>query len=305
VSVARRIDTYVPAGSPPGWSAVAGQVRAIVTSAEPLTCYSAAELMSVLTKLALFAHAEGLPSTAQVWLSREVIEHFIALGCAHLADGTKGTYRSKLLRLREAVLGGDCVTGKPARLSSSDGARPYTPAQMAALWSWACGQPTQQLRDGCRLLLGLGRGCGLLSPEIIALRAHDVRRVEGGPVVVAVPGRRQRLVLCRRAWERVLAEAATHLDGQAAHLFRPGHHARGKNTVTGFLSHTHDAPGTPTLKMGRLRSGWLVELMESGVPLTTIVAAAGVDSLHALSRVLPFVRGVSVDQAAELLRGRP
>ncbi|MEV6865646.1 hypothetical protein AB0M44_32185 [Streptosporangium subroseum] len=219
--MARRINTYVPAGSPPGWSAVAEQVRAIVATAEPLTCYSAAELMGVLTKLALFAHAEGLPATAQVWLSREVIERFV-LGCTHLTNGTKGTYRSKLLRLREAILGGDCATGKPVKLTASDAARPYTPAQMAALWSWACGQPTKQLRDGCQTLLALGRGCGLDSPEIIPLRAHDVRRIEGGPVVVAVRGNRQRLVLCRRAWERVLAEAAAALDGQAAYLFRPG-----------------------------------------------------------------------------------
>ncbi|GAA3161153.1 hypothetical protein GCM10010466_60120 [Planomonospora alba] len=303
--MAQRIDTYVPAGSPPGWSRVAGQVRRTVATAEPLTPYSAAELLSVLARLALFADAEGLPARPEVWLSREVIERFIAVGCAHLASGTRATYRSRLLRLREAVLGGDCTTGRPVKLSASTASRPYTPTELTALWAWAGGQPTTQLRQGCQLLLALGRGCGPDTPEITALRAHDVRRPGGGAIVVAVRGRRERLVVCRRGWESVLAEAAARLDGQAAYLFRPGHHARGKNTVTGFLARTHPAPAAPALKMGRLRAGWLVELMETGVPLPVIVAAAGLDSLHALSRVLPFVRGVEAAQAAEHLRGQP
>ncbi|WP_196450583.1 hypothetical protein [Planomonospora sp. ID82291] len=304
MSVAQRIDTYIPAGSPPGWSRVAGQVRRTVATAEPLTPYSAAELLSVLTRLALFADAEGLPARPEVWLSREVIERFITAGCLHLASGTRATYRSRLLRLREAVLGGECATGRPVKLSASTASRPYAPTELAALWAWAGGQPTAQLRQGCQVLLALGRGCGLDTPEIVPLRAHDVRRPGSGAVVVAVRGRRSRLVVCRRAWEPVLAEAA-RLDGQTAYLFRPGHHARGKNTVTGFLARTHPAPAAPALKMSRLRAGWLVELMETGVPLPVIVAAAGLDSLHALSRLLPFLRGTEATQAAEHLRGRP
>ncbi|MFJ5614668.1 hypothetical protein ACIQCJ_35480 [Streptomyces sp. NPDC093221] len=55
--------------------------------------------------------------------------------------------------------------------------------------------------------------------------------------------------------------------------------------------------------MARLRSTWLVDLFDSGVPITVIVAAAGVTTLHGLSRVLPFLKGVSADQAAAYLRG--
>ncbi|WP_326770760.1 hypothetical protein OG978_44485 (plasmid) [Streptomyces sp. NBC_01591] len=55
--------------------------------------------------------------------------------------------------------------------------------------------------------------------------------------------------------------------------------------------------------MGRLRSTWLVDLFESRVPITVIVAAAGVDTLHGFSRILPFLRGIPADEAAALLRG--
>lgn len=55
--------------------------------------------------------------------------------------------------------------------------------------------------------------------------------------------------------------------------------------------------------MGRLRSTWLVGLFNDRVPITVIVAAAGVDTLHGLSRILPFLDPVPAEQAATLLRG--
>lgn len=305
VVVARRIDSYVPSGSPPGWSRVAGEVRRVVAAAEPLTPYSAGELLSVLAKLALFADGEGTAARAEAWLSREYIERFIGVGCPHVGSATRGNYRSKLLRLREAVLGGDNPTGRPVKLSSSDSAAPYSAAELSALVSWAHGQPTEELRAGCLTLLALGRGCGLDSPEVIPLRVHDICQLANGAVTVNVRGPRARVVVCRRAWEQELREAADRIEapGVARYLFRHGCHTRSKNTVTNFLARTHRSPGTPALRMGRLRAGWLVELIEANLPLTVLLAASGVDSLHGLSRVLPHVKGPAPDQAGSLLRG--
>lgn len=55
--------------------------------------------------------------------------------------------------------------------------------------------------------------------------------------------------------------------------------------------------------MGRVRSTWLVELFVERLPITVIVAAAGVDTLHGLSRILPYLDPVFADEAARLLRG--
>lgn len=112
-------------------------------------------------------------------------------------------------------------------------------------------------------------------------------------------------VLCRRPWESVLSAAAERLEtpGNASYLFRPNCHSRGTNTVTNFLTRTKPSDGVPRLVMGRLRSTWLVGLFQSRVPITVIVAAAGVDTLHGLSRILPFLGGVPADEAAALLRG--
>jgi len=155
--------------------------------------------------------------------------------------------------------------------------------------------------------MALGLGVGLDSPEVIPLRVHDVRRTSGGkgPVVVATRGTRKREILCRRPWENVLAAAADRIDttGTARYLFRPNCGSRGTNTVTNFLARTQPSPNVPRLVMGRLRSTWLAELFEERLPITVIVAAAGVDTLHGLSRILPHLRSVSADEAARLLRG--
>jgi hypothetical protein len=128
---------YAPADSPPGWRRIAGEVRCAVATALPFTQYPASELMGALTKLALFADAEGYPIQADLWLTREYIERFIAVGCSHLGEASRANYRSKLLRLREALTGGDCTTGRPARLSGSTASHPYTRSEQAALWAWA------------------------------------------------------------------------------------------------------------------------------------------------------------------------
>ncbi|WP_308122127.1 hypothetical protein [Streptomyces sp. TRM70350] len=279
----------------------------MVRLADPLLPYKARELLTALTQLAIFCDGEGLPAKAEVWLSREAIERFIAVGCPQVGESTRGNYRTRLLRLREVVLGGECRTGKPAKLSASVANSPYSRTELADLWGWASGQPTEELRWGCKTLMELGLGVGLDSPEVIPLRVHDVRRTSSGSgsVVVATRGPRKREILCRRPWEGVLATAADRIDttGTARYMFRPNCGSRGTNTVTNFLARTQPSPNVPRLVMGRLRSTWLVELLEERLPITVIVAAAGVDTLHSLSRILPYLNPVPADEAARLLRG--
>lgn len=92
-----------------------------------------------------------MPATAEVWLSKWLIERFIQGGCPAASEATRGNYRSRLLRLREAVIGPDLVSGRPVRLSASAASRPYSPAETAALWAWALAQPTTELRHDFQL----------------------------------------------------------------------------------------------------------------------------------------------------------
>jgi hypothetical protein len=76
---------------------------------------------------------------------------------------------------------------------------------------------------------------------------------------------------------------------QALAGFAPNAHARAKNTVVNFLSRATPGLTAPPLVMGRARSSWVVDLADAHVPITALVAAAGVDSLHALSRLMPHL----------------
>ena len=46
----------------------------------------------------------------------------------------------------------------------------------------------------------------------------------------------------------------------------------------------------------------MVGLIDEGLPLPVILAAAGMETLHGLTRVLPYLQPVPADRAAKLLR---
>ncbi|MFC4329635.1 hypothetical protein ACFPC0_17890 [Streptomyces andamanensis] len=45
--------------------------------------------------------------------------------------------------------------------------------------------------------------------------------------------------------------------------------------------------------------------MNVPIKLPVLLAAAGLDSLHALSRLLPYLQGVAADEARTILREAP
>lgn len=59
--MSQRIGSYVPSGSPAGWSRVGDEVRRVVRLADPLTSYKARELLSALAQLALLCNGGVFP----------------------------------------------------------------------------------------------------------------------------------------------------------------------------------------------------------------------------------------------------
>ncbi|MFD7581038.1 hypothetical protein [Kitasatospora sp. NPDC059817] len=57
------------------------------------------------------------------------------------------------------------------------------------------------------------------------------------------------------------------------------------------------------LQSQRLRTGYIVELLDSGLPLSVVLRAAGVTTLHSLSRYPGFLAPVAEERALELMRG--
>ncbi|MGW1225894.1 hypothetical protein [Streptomyces sp. NPDC002530] len=299
----RRIAQYQPSNRPPAWERVADEVRTTIARAAPTTTHRARDLLTALTRIAVYADQQGHRPDARLWLAPAMVEQFAAAGCPEVTEATRANYRACLTAIRTAVFGPDLPGGRPVPLSASDPSQPYSPNDKAALWAWAGGQPTDELRRGLRLLLALGLGCGLDTNEIIPLRGPDVRVLSDGACVLAVRGARTRLIICSRPYERTLAQAAEHTG--TGYLFRTACFARTSNTVTDLVYRAARDPRTPRLVMGRCRATWLVERMNIPIPLPVLLAAAGLDSLHALSRLLPYLKGTSAEQAHTTLREMP
>ncbi|MEN8649720.1 hypothetical protein ABCR94_03625 [Streptomyces sp. 21So2-11] len=300
------IEQYRPKLPGPVWDRIGPDCRRAVAKAKPSTPKTARDWIAALAHAAAYADACGRPSRAEHVLAADAIELYLATGCQHLSEASRGNCRGRLHHLRRALLGPDVVTGAPAAYSGSDPSRPYTPAEQAHLYSGARAQPTAELRYGCLTLLALGLGCALDSPEIIPLRAHDVREAPNGAVAVAVRGRRPRVVLCRTTWAPVLAEAvswASTSGDKVRYLFRPSSFSRNSNTITNFIARTKTSPSAPPLVMGRARATWLVDAVEAHMHLPTLMAAAGLTTLRSIDRVMPYVRNLPAEQAAASLRG--
>nr|WSX50864.1 hypothetical protein OG409_19075 [Streptomyces sp. NBC_00974] len=298
------IERYRPQLPAPVWERIGPDCRRAVTRAKPSSPKQARDWLGALAHAAAHADGCGRPTKAEVLVTPEAVEWYLATGCLHVGEASRGNRRCRLSALRHALLGPDLLTGTPAAYTGSDASRPYSRSEQAQLYACANAQPTSELRHGFLTLLALGFGCALDSPEVIPARTHDVREAPNGAVAIAVRGRRARLVLCRRSWAPVLTEATAwaSVPGTARYLFRPSSHTRGANTVTHFLARVKFSPGTPPLVMGRARATWLVDAVEARMHLPTLMAAAGLTTLRSIDRIMPHVRNLSADEAATALR---
>jgi len=225
-----------------------------------------------LRGLSRFAETRGVPASREFWLDYDVIEAFCVAGLAGRASSTRGTYRSALYRLAEAVHG-------PAgqRATPFAGARapaPYSPAERAELAAVAAAQRGPARRSPALAVVVSGIGAGLRPGELVALRGGDVVR-RGRQVMVQVSGPSARAVpatagYAGRAWE--LARRAG-----SGHVFRPGPAGRScKNFVTNFARGLAADPAAPGLSLRRARSTFICGHLAAGTPVGVLLAITGI-----------------------------
>ncbi|WP_433259259.1 hypothetical protein ACQPYK_49660 (plasmid) [Streptosporangium sp. CA-135522] len=129
-----KITSYRPRNAPPGWEAVADQVRATVAASAPWVSYRIERLLHVVGRLAIWCHGRGLAADPEVWLRHETIDAFVLAGYADLAPRTAQTYRSWLRQVRAALAWAQRGESTPVALSApSERTAPYTPAELARL----------------------------------------------------------------------------------------------------------------------------------------------------------------------------
>jgi len=253
-----------------------------------------------LRGLSRFADTRGVPASGESWLDYDVIEAFCVAGLAGRAPSTRGTYRSALYRLAEAVHG-------PARQRATPfpGAKPpppYSPAERAELAALAAAQRDPVQRASALAMVVFGVGAGLRPGELVALRGSDVTR-RGRQVVVCIRGPTARVVpvtpdYARRAWE--LARCAGR-----DFVFRPGPADRGyKNIVSNFARGLAADPAVPRLSLRRARSSFICCHLAAGTPVSVLLAVTGIAEAGSLARYARHVGGISSSKGALRARWR-
>ena len=215
-------------------------------------------------------------------------------GLAGRASSTRGTYRSALYRLAEAV------HGEPGRRATPFAGAEGAGAVLAGRTrrSWPRSRPPSAIRrDGPRRwpMAVFGIGAGLRPGELVALRGSDVTR-HGRQVRVQVSGPAARVVPVTAAYAgraAGLAAGAGH-----AHLFRPGPADRGyKNFVTNFARTLAADPAAPRLALGRCRSSFICDHLAAGTPLRELLAITGICQAESLARYARHVDGAPAKAA--------
>ncbi|WP_328696625.1 hypothetical protein [Streptomyces sp. NBC_00342] len=199
-----KITRYRPKSAPPVWSEVAPLVRSVVAAAVTAVPYDVERLLHVVGRLALWAEAAGLERSADAWLRNEVIDAFVLSRVGEIEGSSVRTYRTWLLRVRDALAWSERGEAPPARMHADKSPhQPYCADELAGLRHWATHLPRQQRTDALALL-GLGAGLGLMPKEVAASRGLDLcRPSRGGPLLHRGVERLVPLV-ARAAWDTVL-----------------------------------------------------------------------------------------------------
>ncbi|BFV57662.1 hypothetical protein KCMC57_up27660 [Kitasatospora sp. CMC57] len=297
-----KITRYRPREAPPVWDDLAPLVRSVVAAAVTAVPYDVERLLHITAALALWAEANGLARDPDTWLRGEVIDAFVLSRAATIEASSVVTYRTWLRRVRDALAWTERGEPIPAKLHApARPHKPYSATELSGLRHWAHHLRGQQRNDALALM-GLGAGCGLMPREVAATRGADLRR--GRPDEALVHAGIERPVVARTPWEDVLAELAA-LAGRG-YLFRPHRTTAYAKNLIGSWSLLHQpSSGLPPLSVGRLRAGWIVELMRERIDHSLIAKAAGLASAASLARYQHLVPPLDDATTIRLLRGRP
>lgn len=279
------------------WAVIEGFVLAAVAGCEGRTPCSTRVMTRLVSRLTVWAYRRGLPLEPDVVFRRPVVGMFIEQDCAQLSKSTRGTYRSRLLRMGEVLAPEHQSTGLPG-LNRENTICPYSPVEQAAWRSWAAGQPTAARRMDTKVLLALGLGAGLTGGEIGNVR-HGHITVDDDGVLVHVVAGRARAVPVLATWEPDLIALAHSSTDPETFAFRLGAGRPNPNVINHFTKKgDHASPST-----ARMRTTWITGHLAAGVPARALLDAAGVQGFDAFARCVSYLPAVDLARARSLLRG--
>lgn len=243
-----------------------------------------ASFVRCLTDVSVYASwaaEHGRSLEWRVLMDHSVIHDFAR--ASHFGVARK-THNERVVRLRTMASTINPGPSAPPRFVAGKQKRikpPYTAQQDVAMIRWARGQSSIKRSQQLQLILGLSRGAGASSTDLKhVLRPHVVDLGDEGINVKLGQGESQRVVPVRRAYEP-LVRAGLEGARRSGPLL-----GSSKNAIGQVLEHAqYLSTDVPRLEVARLRTTWLAELMRLPIPLSTLMAAAGLQSARAFADI--------------------
>ncbi|RNE59359.1 site-specific integrase [Cryobacterium tepidiphilum] len=302
-SSAKKMTEYVPDLPAEQVNVIRPFVEDAITLALPQNSYSVEALLGPCMHFVYWAvFVVGADLDASIIFDRELIEHYVRESLPELAEGTRRNHRAWLFRVAEAV-NPEANPRNPMPLNERSLDTPYDDDERTALDHWAAGQATPYMRQAATVLIALGTGAGLSSGEIATLRRESVTEGPDRVVSIELPGEdKPRIVPVTARYEKALAKAIKKVPA-GAFVFLPNRTRTGNEVVSAWVARSLTPPGTPTVRVRRMRNTWLVTHMANRVDVLTLMEAAGLQSLESISRLAAFVPRPSEDARTAQLRG--
>lgn len=235
-----------------------------------------------VTDLAFFfnwAHDQALPLEVAS-LTRQNIEAFVATGMPQSSPKSRSDRRAKLRAIADQLHPDQSPHG--AAIARPNVKPPYTDAEMATITRVASEQTGPTRRRLC-LCVGLGAGAGLASSDLRQLRAGNIEDRGAAGMYVTVPGPRARTVPVLASYEGLVRAGLLGLSREDLVLGMP---ADARNLAARAVDDAVLGADCPHIDQSRLRHTWLALMLTAWVPLTALLAAAGLRSPRTLTDIL-------------------
>lgn len=296
------LEKYAPKVIPAArWGAIRSYVLEAVRTAGP---YSEGHARKDLHKLARYVdwahHVMGRPLSHEDVFDHELIAYYAVQALPGYGQASRATTRSALLWFADHLVPAQMRMVTLERMGRTHVSHPYTQAQVDRMTRWATEQRTPYKRHACWTALVFGLGAGLRTSELDGLRREDVVADEAGVLVHVRTGSSPRVVPMLAQWEQhalVLAECVA----EGAFIFKPERDGPRVKDVGFTLHKSAHQPEFP-VNMQRMRTTWLVRLLNAGVPVQLVAQAAGMAGLTGIERLFEFLDPVPAEAARAVLR---
>jgi len=281
---ARIIAGYTP-NSPTGiWPQVRQFTIDCTVAMKPRTPSNARRLMTMIALFTVWiVTVTGCPVTPQRVFTQSNLDRFLRTRLG----GHSVAYRfdvSRNLTKAARIIAGATLRQLPTP-TQGDAVAPHTSRERATFVSWANTLSTPHKRQNAQTLLGLAGGAGLTAQQIMDAKVTDIE-IDGDRAFVTIHEPQRRRIPVRRPWVKILANGiGTRTSGDAFRAYRLEEYP--PNQLQQFLTRNR---GELRPSVARLRSGWLVELIDANLPLDVLLAITGFTTLASLRPYLRYAQ---------------